>query len=103
MPTWMFLNAEHRARVEMALARPEHRFDWLVEKVVPTGQVEPVFCAIVPGDEAFVLADDLVTSNCPFFQVCPLFDDGSDVNAMLNDLYTRGDPYAYYKDESAET
>lgn len=35
---------------------------------------------------------------CPFFQVCPLMDDGSDVDGMLNDLYVRADPYAYYKD-----
>jgi len=36
---------------------------------------------------------------CPFFQVCPLMDDGSDVDSMLNDLYVRADPYAYYKDK----
>ena len=29
---------------------------------------------------------------CPFFQVCPLMDDGSDVDAMLDDLYVRGRP-----------
>ena len=33
---------------------------------------------------------------CPFFQVCPLMDDGSDVDSMLDDLYVKGDPYAYY-------
>jgi hypothetical protein len=40
---------------------------------------------------------------CPFFQVCPLMDDGSDVDSMLNDLYVRADPYAYYRDDKDDT
>jgi hypothetical protein len=39
---------------------------------------------------------------CPFFQVCPLMDDGSDVDAMLGDLYVRADPYAYYSDSKSD-
>jgi len=38
---------------------------------------------------------------CPFFQVCPLFDDGSDVDQMLEDLYIKADPYSYYNTDSA--
>jgi hypothetical protein len=39
---------------------------------------------------------------CPFFQVCPLFDDGSDVDALLNDLYVKGNPYDYYSDSDKD-
>ena len=39
---------------------------------------------------------------CPFFQVCPLMDDGSDVDSMLNDLYVKGNPYAYYSDTKSD-
>jgi RecB family exonuclease len=102
MPDWMFLNPEHRARVNLARARNEHRFDWVVEQVVDTGMTDPVFCAVVPGDEAFVLADDLVTSNCPFVQVCPMFDDGSDTEGYLNEYFVKADPYAYYEDNDKD-
>lgn len=33
---------------------------------------------------------------CPFAQVCPLFDDGSAAEDALSDMFTAGDPYAYY-------
>ena len=33
---------------------------------------------------------------CEFFRVCPLFDDGSDVEAALEDLYVEGDPLERY-------
>lgn len=34
---------------------------------------------------------------CPFFQVCPMFDDGSRAEAALNGMYEVADPYAYYQ------
>jgi hypothetical protein len=34
---------------------------------------------------------------CPFFQICPMFDDGSRVESAINGLYEVGDPYAYYQ------
>lgn len=33
---------------------------------------------------------------CPFFQVCPMFDDNSRVESALSDLYEVGDPTSYY-------
>ena len=38
---------------------------------------------------------------CPFFQVCPLMDDGTiegdhNKDPMFRDLFVKGDPYAYY-------
>lgn len=39
---------------------------------------------------------------CPMFQVCPLMDDGSDVDSMFVDLYQHGDPYAHYKDAGGD-
>ena len=34
--------------------------------------------------------------DCPFFKVCPMFDDGSRVDDALEDHYTVDDPYGYY-------
>lgn len=34
---------------------------------------------------------------CPFAQVCPMFDDGSRVEAALDDLFVVGDPHDYYR------
>lgn len=36
------------------------------------------------------------TWSCDFFPVCPLFDDGSDAEAMLAAAYDMGDPYERY-------
>jgi hypothetical protein len=36
------------------------------------------------------------TWKCDFFPVCPMFDDGSRAEAMLDAHYTRGDPLSYY-------
>lgn len=36
------------------------------------------------------------TWKCPFYQVCPMFDDGSAVEDAVSDLYEEQDPYAYY-------
>jgi hypothetical protein len=33
---------------------------------------------------------------CPFFAMCPMFDDGSAVEQALNDSYAVADPYGYY-------
>lgn len=40
--------------------------------------------------------------SCPFFKVCPMFDDGSRVEAALEEHYVTIDPYARYETRSAE-
>lgn len=40
------------------------------------------------------------TWKCPFFQVCPMFDDGSSAEAMLQELYEQSDPHARYEEEN---
>lgn len=40
------------------------------------------------------------TWKCPFFQVCPMFDDGSSAEAMLEELYEQVDPNERYEDEN---
>ena len=39
---------------------------------------------------------------CPFVQICPMFDDGSDVEAAISARYNEGDPYDYYEENSAK-
>ena len=36
------------------------------------------------------------TWKCPFFSMCPMFDDGSAVEDAIDNLFDKGDPYAYY-------
>lgn len=42
---------------------------------------------------------------CPFYPICPMFDDGSNVEGYLAAAYTVGDPYSYYDetDKNEET
>jgi hypothetical protein len=39
--------------------------------------------------------------DCDFFPVCPMFDDGSNAEGMLDSLYAHVDPYQRYSDEEA--
>lgn len=36
------------------------------------------------------------TWKCPFFSVCPMFDDGSAVEYAIEEMFVASDPYAYY-------
>ncbi len=36
---------------------------------------------------------------CPYYAICDMFDDGSNVEGMLEALYERVDPYAYYDED----
>lgn len=38
---------------------------------------------------------------CPFVLVCPMFDDGSAAEEMLDMYYTEGDPYSRYEERNA--
>lgn len=37
------------------------------------------------------------TWDCDYFTICPLFDDGSRVEAMIETYFTAGNPLAYYE------
>lgn len=38
------------------------------------------------------------TWKCPFFAICPMFDDGSAVEDAIREQFVASDPYDYYKD-----
>lgn len=40
---------------------------------------------------AYPVPDQDCTWKCPFMQICPMLDDGSDYTGALNDLYVRSD------------
>ncbi len=40
---------------------------------------------------------------CPFFSICPMFDDGSGVESMLEAHFTTGKPLDYYNPTKKET
>lgn len=40
------------------------------------------------------------TWKCPFYAVCPLFDDGSAAETMIEDYFTQKNPYAYYGEDA---
>ncbi|MEU7093005.1 phosphoadenosine phosphosulfate reductase family protein [Kitasatospora aureofaciens] len=65
LPDWFFVIDAHRARVQAkAASREKHARLWVVDEVTPTDRVEEVYCAVVPGAQAFVLSEDLMTGNC---------------------------------------
>jgi len=68
VPIDFWIIAEHRRRVQAAVDRNVStvRAWWTVEAVEDDGDEDEVFCAIVPGDEKFTLANNLLTRNCPF-------------------------------------
>jgi hypothetical protein len=72
LPEDFFLKSDHRSRIEQHRSERQRvknkRSDWRVVSVVDEGDFEEVFCAVVPGVEKFVLADNLVTGNCPVMQ-----------------------------------
>lgn len=39
---------------------------------------------------------------CPFVSICPMFDDGSAVEELVENLYVVSDPYDYYKSNTEE-
>lgn len=67
LPTWFFVLVEHRKRIEAMHATGragKNREQWVVESVTGTDRKETVYCAVVPGAQAFGLADGLMTGNC---------------------------------------
>lgn len=42
---------------------------------------------------------DWSCGTCPFFQVCPMFDDGSAAEKMIDDFFVQEDPNARYETE----
>lgn len=52
--------------------------------------IERMLQAEEAGDN-YPVPDQDCTWKCPFLQVCPLMDDGSDIMGALNDLYVRRD------------
>ena len=58
-----FLLDQHRFRFASARKLFARR-GWVVQSVEPTDRVEEVFCAVVDDGHAFVLEDNILTSNC---------------------------------------
>lgn len=65
-----FLIDQHRQRFE-ARRGAALNLCWKVESVEETDRVEPVYCAVVPKTESFVLASNILTGNCPVGQPGP--------------------------------
>jgi hypothetical protein len=87
------------AREEVHRNMEELRNHWAHVAAI-TGEILLAHQRLNAGEEhhtvAYPTATRDCTWDCPFFQICPLFDDGSDVNAALNDLYVHVDPLERY-------
>jgi hypothetical protein len=63
-----------------------------------------VRAALDRGESHFVHAYPTPSGDCswkcPFYQVCPLIDDGSAAEAMLEDFFESGNPYERYDSQS---
>jgi DNA primase len=76
LPEWFFLIKEHAVRAAAANQDTARGTYWTVKSVETTSRTETVYCATVPGTEMFGLADDLLTSNCPFYRPQSARDGG---------------------------
>lgn len=54
-----------------------------------------------PAVVAYPTPDKTCGWSCDFLPVCPMHDDGSRVEDMLQHHYVVGDPYSYYRDQEA--
>lgn len=61
LPVEFYLRDPHAARYRGAVAE---RLGWVVDSVVETDSVEPVYCGVVPELHEFVLDDYILTGNC---------------------------------------
>lgn len=68
------------------------------------GTIEDVLetrAALDAGHDPLMVVYPTPTKNCawdcPFVPVCPMYDDGSRVEAMVEDYYSAGDPLAHYR------
>lgn len=63
--------------------------------------------ALLKGGDPMVFAYPNPTRDCtwkcPFIAVCPMFDDGSDVESALNDRFEETNPYDYYNDNDEDS
>lgn len=61
-----FLIGEHGNRAAGRLSRtdPPTPSQWIVESVEASGEVEQVYCAVVPDGQSFTLEGNLLTGNC---------------------------------------
>lgn len=80
LPDWFLLHEHHRKLADRPMRA---QAAWRVVSVEETDRIEEVFCAVVPGEEAFALADDVMTHNCGHFETCRLYD--SDVEGLITD------------------
>jgi hypothetical protein len=98
-----FLLSHHRERWESGVSKKQYSIKWKVVKVEPTSRVETVYCAVVPSTQSFTLDGYILTGNCVFFSICPMFDDGSAVEHAIEDMYVEGNPYERYGDALSHT
>ncbi|MFI5715975.1 RtcB family protein [Nocardia sp. NPDC051750] len=70
-----FIHSNHRSRWDANRTAVERR-GWIVRSVVPTNDVEEVFCAVVEGTHSFALADNILTGNCHHNYVAEEMIDG---------------------------
>lgn len=49
-----------------------------------------------PRQVAYPMPTSDCSWDCDFFGICPMFDDGSDAERALDDLYERADPHEHY-------
>jgi hypothetical protein len=76
LPQWFWL-LPHQADAATTRTKKAPRTTyWSVISVEETDRIEEVFCATVPGVEAFGLADSLTTGNCPFYRPQSAHDNG---------------------------
>ena len=87
-----FLLSEHKKRFnEHSSHRDRPIYKWRVKSVEQTGEFAEVYCAQVPGTQAFALADNILTGNCAFVSTSGLSEaDPAEPFCFLMDMSMLG-------------
>lgn len=88
-------------RVEIRHNKETMRAFWLqVHGVIQ--QIIATRAALDAGHDPHVVAYPTPTNDCtwkcPFYAACPMFDDGSAAEHMIEDYFVQADPYKRYED-----
>ena len=91
LPPWFFRLAHHIKRVgerQEKDAKADNDKRWVVESVARTEREEEVFCAVVPGAQAFGLMHGIMTGNCcyapaPALTLAAMFDDVGAIDSYI--------------------
>ena len=85
-----FIIDKHRKTFEDSNLKDNVLKNWNVKSVRKTGEIEPVYCAVVEEKESFTLEDHIFTKNCAFCSTANIKEDSTAPFTFLMDASMLG-------------